>query len=80
MVCPEASGRGLATEGALAIRDEAFECLGAERVVARLQGDNTGSRRIAERLGMRWHGEAVGRFGEPIAVYVLERAGWSEIV
>lgn len=72
---PGAWGRGMATEAAAAIRDEAFGVLHAERVAARIQPANHASARVAARLGMRLHGDVAGRFGEPVRVYVLDRPG-----
>ena len=46
-------GRGLATEGALALIELAFEQLHLDRVVATMMADNTGSRRVMEKCGLR---------------------------
>lgn len=73
---PGAWGRGIAAEAATAIRDEAFSRLHATRVVARLQPRNHASERVAARLGMRLHGDAAGRAGEPVRVYILDRTDW----
>ena len=73
---PGAWGRGIATEAGTAIRDEAFTRLNAARIVARLQPRNQASGRVAARLGMRLHGEAPGRGGEPVLVYLLDRPDW----
>lgn len=73
---PGAQGRGIATEAATAVRDEAFTRLHATRIVARLQPRNHASGRVAARLGMRLHGEAPGRTGELVLVYLLDRPDW----
>jgi RimJ/RimL family protein N-acetyltransferase len=73
---PGAQGRGIATEAATAIRDEAFTRLHATRIAARLQPRNHASARVAARLGMRLHGEAPGRAGEPVLVYLLDHPHW----
>jgi RimJ/RimL family protein N-acetyltransferase len=73
---PAAWSRGIATEAASAIRDEAFSRLSAKRIVARLQPRNRASGRVAARLGMRLHGDAAGRSGERVSVYILERPDW----
>ena len=65
---PSQWGRGFATEGALALLDEAFGRLGAPSVVARIQPDNAASLRLAERLGLRREFETTGRVGEPLVV------------
>ena len=50
---PDFWGRGLATEGARAMLQIAFDTLGMHRVVARLDARNTGSAAVLERLAMR---------------------------
>jgi RimJ/RimL family protein N-acetyltransferase len=68
---PPQHGRGLATEAALAVRDEALHRLRAPSLVARIQPLNGPSRRLAERLGMAVEFETVGLVGEPVLVYRL---------
>lgn len=46
-------GRGLATEAARAIRDHGFDRLGRGRLVSIIHRDNLGSRRVAEKAGLR---------------------------
>jgi RimJ/RimL family protein N-acetyltransferase len=65
-------GRGLATEGAAAIRDEGFGRVGLPRIIARLQMPNVASARVAEKIGMRLAREATGRHGEPLRIYLLQ--------
>jgi RimJ/RimL family protein N-acetyltransferase len=72
---PAVWGRGLATEGAAAVRDEAFGRLGLERVVARCGADNPASARVMEKIGMHRDRVATGRHGEPMLIYVLDRPG-----
>jgi RimJ/RimL family protein N-acetyltransferase len=45
-------GRGLATEGARALVDAAFETYGAQRVNAETMAVNVGSRRVMEKSGL----------------------------
>ncbi|MDQ3874007.1 MAG: GNAT family N-acetyltransferase [Actinomycetota bacterium] len=71
-------GRGFATEGAIALRDEGFERVGLDRVIGRFQPENAASGRIMEKLGMRFERDAIGRHGGPIRIYALSRAGWLE--
>jgi RimJ/RimL family protein N-acetyltransferase len=75
-VDPASWGRGVATEAALALRDEAFGELGAERLAARYQPANLASGRVMVKLGMRVHSDTVGKTGEPVRVYEMSRAGW----
>jgi RimJ/RimL family protein N-acetyltransferase len=69
---PRAWGRGLAREGALAVRAEAFGRVGAPSVVARIQPENAASIRVAESIGLALAFSTTGRTGEPISVYRLE--------
>jgi RimJ/RimL family protein N-acetyltransferase len=74
---PEAWGRGLATEGAVAVRDEAFERVGLDRIVGRYDPRNHASGRIMEKLGMQHERDSVTRYGVPVRIYVLEREAWA---
>ena len=69
-------GRGYATEGAAASRDEGFERIGLDRIIARLQPANLASARVAQKIGMRPERETMGRHGEPVLIYALGRSGW----
>lgn len=68
-------GRGLATEGAVAVRDWAFPALELTRLVARADPDNAASRRVMEKIGMRYDRETQRPYG-PEVVYVLPREDW----
>lgn len=57
-LAPWAHGKGYATEAARAVMDLAFGTLGFHRIQARLDERNSGSRKICERLGMRFEGVA----------------------
>jgi RimJ/RimL family protein N-acetyltransferase len=74
-VAPAWWGRGIATEAALALRDDAFARLGAERLVARFRPDNHASENVMRKLGMRCAGDGVGSFGTTVRFYVLDRPG-----
>jgi RimJ/RimL family protein N-acetyltransferase len=50
---PDFWGRGLATEGARAMLEIAFDTLHLHRVIARIDARNAGSAAVLERLGMR---------------------------
>ncbi|MGH2818870.1 MAG: GNAT family N-acetyltransferase [Actinomycetota bacterium] len=69
-------GRGLASEGALALRDEAFESVKLDRIVSRHHASNPASGRVMEKIGMRFERDATGGQGEPVRIYVLDRARW----
>lgn len=64
--------RGYATEGARAIRDEAF-ALGAPSVVARVHVDNPASLRVAATLGLTPERDVIGRYGQRVRILRLLR-------
>jgi ribosomal-protein-alanine N-acetyltransferase len=69
-------GRGYASEGAAGLRDEGFQRVGLDRMIARLQRANRASCRVAEKTGMRFEREGKGRHGEALLIYSLNRAAW----
>lgn len=54
-LCRAAWGQGYATEGARALLDKAFAEWGVARVAATTYEENVASRRVMEKLGMRFH-------------------------
>lgn len=70
-LAPQAWGRGLAREGALAMRDEAFNALSAPSIVARIQPANARSIAVAEATGLAHDFSTTGKTGEPVVVYRL---------
>ena len=77
-------GRGLATEGSLALIDLAFTQLDADRVWAQTMSVNVASRGVMERCGMRYVRTFHLDWPEPIAgtehgdvEYELTRTAWS---
>ena len=64
-------GKGYATEGALAVRDQAFDELGLTMLVSLIQPANVASARVAEKLGMRPDGHGRGAHGEAVVVHRL---------
>jgi RimJ/RimL family protein N-acetyltransferase len=75
-MAPSAWGRGLAREGAAAVRDEAFTRVSAPSIVARIQPANAGSLAVAAATGLSYESDSVGRGGEPIAVLRLGADRW----
>lgn len=72
-LAPSAWGRGLAREGAGAVRDEAFGRVGAPSIVARIQPANAASLAVAAAIGLTYESASIGRGGEPISVLRLCR-------
>ncbi|MFT3865446.1 MAG: GNAT family N-acetyltransferase [Solirubrobacterales bacterium] len=70
---PDAWGRGLGTEGAAALRDEAFDVLQMPSIIARIQPRNDGSLGVARKLGMEFDFKTTGRSGERLVVYRMGR-------
>jgi RimJ/RimL family protein N-acetyltransferase len=64
-------GKGYATEGAIAVRDQALEELGLTTLVSLIQPGNDASARVAEKLGMRPDGQGRGAHGETVVVHRL---------
>lgn len=77
---PRVWGRGLATEGALAVRDEAFGSLGLQRVIGRHHPDNLASDRIMRRLGMSFERLAEGKHGEAVCIHAMSAETWRSLV
>jgi ribosomal-protein-alanine N-acetyltransferase len=64
-------GRGFATEAARACMDYTFERLGRRRVISMIRPENSPSRRVAERNGLRIEKEILWH-GYPHYVYAIE--------
>jgi RimJ/RimL family protein N-acetyltransferase len=77
MVAPSAWGHGYATEAGSAIRDEAFERLRLESIVAVHHPANAASRRVIEKLGMAFERDVVAKDGWPYRLHRLTREDWS---
>jgi RimJ/RimL family protein N-acetyltransferase len=69
-------GQGYATEGASRVRNEAFECVGLDRLMARLQPANIASARVAQKIGMKYEREGIGLHGVALHIYSLDHVGW----
>ncbi|MCR5023711.1 MAG: GNAT family N-acetyltransferase [Lachnospiraceae bacterium] len=65
-------GKGIATEVCAAIIKYAVEILGAERLNAFIQPENTGSVHLAEKLGFKYTGEEIESMGNLLRRYVLD--------
>ncbi len=76
MVTPSAWGHGYATEAGLAIRDDAFDRLALESVIAVPHRSNAASRRIIEKLGLAFERE-LGTDEWPLPMYRLTREDWA---
>lgn len=70
---PAVWGIGISSEAVNAVLDHAFNQLGYARLIAETQAANQPSRRLLERLGMRYERELT-RFGAAQAIYAMEKA------
>ena len=74
---PGRKGEGIAPEAATAARDWAFENLEVDHLISLVRPENTGSNRVAEKIGMRVDREvdhkALRHF-----VYRIDRHSWQE--
>jgi RimJ/RimL family protein N-acetyltransferase len=77
MLTPIAWGRGYATEAGRAVRDEAFERLGLESIVAVHHPENVASGRVMQKLGMAFERDVVTRNGWPYRLYRVTREQWA---
>jgi [ribosomal protein S5]-alanine N-acetyltransferase len=68
-------GRGLATEAARACRDYGFANFPVDRLVSIIRVENTPSRRVAEKNGMKTWKEVM-RAGFTHVVYAIRREHW----
>jgi [ribosomal protein S5]-alanine N-acetyltransferase len=67
-------GKGYATEAAVAVRDHAFRTLGMNRLIAIIDPSNTGSIRVAEKLGMHYAEDVMFEgYSHSDHVYVITR-------
>ncbi len=73
-LAPSAWGRGLAREGAAALRDEAFGRVGAPSIVARIQPANAASLAVAGAIGLAYECDGIGRGGETFSLLRLSSA------
>ena len=65
-------GRGIGTEAAKGWMAHGFNTAGLERIVAVAVEENTASRRIMEKLGMKYEKTEV-HYGEPCAFYAISK-------
>lgn len=70
-------GQGLASEGALAIRDYAFKKLGLPRLVCLIDPKNIASQKVAEKIGMTLEKQVDGIDGDnyPTLIYSIHKTG-----
>jgi RimJ/RimL family protein N-acetyltransferase len=77
MLMASAWGKGYATEAGAAVRDEAFDRLELESIVAVHHPDNAASTRVIEKLGMAFERDVVAKDGWPYCLHRLTREHWT---
>jgi RimJ/RimL family protein N-acetyltransferase len=77
-LAPSVWGRGLAREGAAAVRDEAFARVGAPSIVARIQPANGASLAVAAAIGLSYQRDGIGRAGEAFSSLGLSAERWRD--
>ena len=78
-LAPDFWRQGLATEGAFALRDEAFGRVGLERIIGRYRPENTPSGLIMKRIGMSFDRDSTGRHGETVRIYSMTMIQWEAL-
>ncbi len=75
-VHPEFGGRGLATEASVAVLEYGFDVIKANKILAITSHDNSPSRRLMERLGMK-QSENVSPYGyDDCVLYTVTKEQW----
>ncbi len=74
-VVPEARGKGLALEAAIAAMRWTFEKPGVDEIIHCIDDENEASKKVAQRIGAEPH-EAITLFGHPGVKWVSTRAGF----
>ncbi len=72
---PDFWRQGLASEAAQVMAAFAFDTLSAPELLAVRHPDNLGSKRVMERLGMRYRG-LERWYGEPLATHAMNSQDW----
>ena len=70
-IAQEYWGQGLATEGALGIRDYAFDKLRLVRLICLIDPENIASQRVAEKMGMTLEKTVDGFEGDNLPFYIF---------
>jgi RimJ/RimL family protein N-acetyltransferase len=77
MLTPSAWGQGYATEAGRAVRDEAFDQLQLDSLVAVHHPANAASARVIEKLKMAFERDIFAGSGWPMRLYRLTREQWA---
>ena len=75
-IAPERWGQGIATEAALAVRDEAFGRVGLLELIGRTRVENTASARVMEKTGFRLVRTYTLEKGVVVDIHRISRDEW----
>ena len=75
-IAPERWGQGIATEAALAVRDEAFGRVGLLELIGRTRVENTASARVMEKTGFRLVRTYTLEEGVVVDIHRISRDEW----
>jgi RimJ/RimL family protein N-acetyltransferase len=73
---PNFGGRGLATEASVAVLEYGFDVIKADKVLAITSDDNSPSRRLMERLGMKQSENASPYGYDDCVLYTVTKEQW----
>lgn len=73
VLAKSAWGKGYAAEIAKAVKDYAIEQIGLQRMIALIDPENVASRRVAEKVGLRYEKETIRPGGKRMHVYASEK-------
>ena len=77
-IVPEARGKGVALEAAIATARWAFETTDVDEIIHCIDDENEPSKNVARRIGAE-PGEAITLFGHPAVKWVSTRAGFAAL-
>lgn len=73
VLAKSAWGKGYATEIAHAIKNYAFEQMNLKRIIALIDPENVASRRVAEKVGLRYEKETIRPGGKRMHVHAAQK-------
>ena len=77
-IVPARWGQGLATEAAIAVRDEAFGRVGLYELIGRSRVENTASARVMAKAGFRHVRSYTLEEGATVDIHRISRDEWIE--
>lgn len=72
-------GCGFVTEASRAVLQFGFETVGLDRIIAIAYPENSGSRRVMEKVGMTYQGSGTHYFNIDMVHYAITREEWAAL-